>query len=86
MRTATYRVRRITLRAVRLARIGFRAARILATTKELPWLLRVLFVIGLVQVPVLPFDEVAMAIALAWLGLFHRSTLRAAFATAASTL
>jgi hypothetical protein len=68
----------------RAIRIGFRAAKILATSRDLPRLLRILFVIGCVQIPVLPFDEIALAIALAWLAIFHRSTLRAAITAAAN--
>lgn len=66
----------------RALRIAMRAARILATSRALPWPLRVLLVIGLIQIPMLPFDEVALVIALAWLGTAHRGTLRAAIATA----
>jgi hypothetical protein len=71
-------------RITRAIRIGFRAAKILARSPELPRTLRVLFVVGLVQVPVLPTDEIALAIALSWLAIFHRNTLRAAFTAAAS--
>ena len=70
--------------AMRVIRVCLRAARILATSNELPRTLRVLFVIGCVQIPVCPVDEVAMAIALGWLAIFHRATLRAAFVTAAA--
>jgi hypothetical protein len=68
--------------AGRQARILFRAARILATSRDLPVVLRVLFVVGCVQIPVLPFDELALAIALVWLFAFHRGTLRGALAKA----
>jgi hypothetical protein len=77
-------IRRITAQTVRLVRVSFRAARILATTKELPKVLRILFVIGCVQLPFSPVDEIALAIALGWLAIFHRATLRAAFVTAAA--
>lgn len=63
-------------KAWRGIRIGLRAARILATSKSLPVLLRVLLVVGCVQIPVLPVDEACLAIALGWLFLFHRGTLR----------
>jgi hypothetical protein len=69
-------------RAWRAVRIGLKAARILATSKALPLPLRILLVIGCIQIPVLPVDEIALAIALAWLALRHRGTLAAAFATA----
>ncbi len=64
--------------AAHSVQVYLRAARILATSQDLPWLLRILFVVGLIQIPVLPFDEIALAIALAWLALWHRDTLRGA--------
>jgi hypothetical protein len=72
-------------RVVRAVRIAFRAARILATDPQLPWLLRILFVIGCVQIPVCPVDEVAMALALGWLFLFHRDRLAHAVREARSS-
>jgi len=78
------RVRALGAAAVRVVRIGLRAARILATSRDLPRTLRVLFVIGLIQIPCLPTDEIALAIALGWMFIGHRATLRAAFATAAN--
>lgn len=63
-------------------RIGLKAARILALSKSLPLPLRVLLVVGCVQVPVLPVDEIALGVALGWLFLRHRGTLRDAIATA----
>ena len=51
-------------RIARAVRTGLRAARILATSNELPRTLRILFVIGLVQVPFCPLDEICLAIAL----------------------
>ena len=69
-------------KVARAVRTGLRAARILATSKDLPVALRILFVIGLAQLPMLPTDEIAMAIALTWLFIGHRATLRAAIETA----
>jgi hypothetical protein len=69
-------------KAGRAIRTGLRAARILATSKDLPLVLRALFVIGLVQIPCLPTDEIALAIALLWMFLGHRDTLRAAIVKA----
>ena len=69
-------------RIARAVRTGLRAARILATSNELPRTLRILFVIGLVQVPFCPLDEICLAIALGWMFLGHRATLRAAIETA----
>jgi len=68
--------------AWRQVRIILRAARILASGPGLPRLLRILFVIGLIQVPFLPFDELALGIALAWLFIGHRPALRAALESA----
>jgi hypothetical protein len=39
-------------------------------------------VIGMVQVPCLPTDEIALVIALTWLGLRHRDALRSAIVAA----
>jgi hypothetical protein len=60
---------------------GIRAAKILATTKELPVALRVLLVVGAIQTP-LPLDEVALLIALPWLWFGHRNVLAAAIVKA----
>lgn len=81
-RTAAGNVKRAARAAWKHARVLFRAARILATSRDLPVVLRVLFVIGCCQVPFLPFDELAFAIALAWLFAFHRGTLRGALVKA----
>lgn len=75
-------VKAFAARSWRFARVLFKAARILATSRDLPVVLRVLFVIGCIQIPVLPFDEIALAIALVWLALFHRGTLRGALVKA----
>lgn len=74
--------KRLALKAWRGLRIGMKAARILALSKALPWPLRVLLVLGCIQVPFLPTDELCLAVALGWLFLRHRGTLRAALATA----
>ena len=66
---------------VRGIRTGLRAAKILATTPELPVALRVLLVVGAIQTP-LPLDEVALLIALPWLFLGHRNVLRSAIVKA----
>lgn len=67
---------------LRGCRTGLRASRILATDSDLPLVLRVLFIVGCVQVPFLPFDEIALAVALGWLLIFHRASLRSAVAKA----
>ena len=82
--TITTQAKAAARQAMRTIRVCLRATRILATSNELPRTLRILFVIGCVQIPVLPFDEIAMAIALGWLAIFHRATLRAAFVTASA--
>ena len=63
-------------------RIGLRAARILAVSRALPLPLRVLLVLGCCQVPFLPVDEACLAVALGWLFLRHRGTLRDALGQA----
>src|SRR5450755_697582 len=77
-----HNIRQAARRAWRTVRIAMRAARILATSRALPWPLRALLIVGMVQIPCLPTDEVALVIALAWLGLRHRGTLRAAIVAA----
>lgn len=66
-------------------RRALRAAKSLSRDKRLPKWLRVLFVIGCVQIPVLPTDEVAMAIALTVLWFRHRAILLEAWLTAEVT-
>jgi hypothetical protein len=68
--------------ALAVVRTGMRAARLLASDASLPWPLRVLFVIGMIQIPCSPVDELALVVALAWLLIWHRAQLRSAFATA----
>ena len=69
-------------KVIRAVRTGLRAARILATSGELPRTLRILFVVGLVQVPFCPLDEICLAVALGWMFIGHRATLRAAIVKA----
>lgn len=82
----TSAAKRAAMATVRAVRIGMRAARLMATDRQLPKLLRILFVIGLVQIPCLPTDEIALAIALAWLFLRHRARLTSAIAEARATV
>ena len=72
-----------TLRKIaRAVRTGMRAAKILATSRDLPLMLRILFVVGCIQIPVCPLDEVCMAIALVWMFAAHRAALRNALTLA----
>jgi hypothetical protein len=64
----------------RLFRRALRTARTLATSRRLPAWLRVLLMIGCVQIPVLPFDEIALALALGIIAVFYRPVLRTAWA------
>jgi hypothetical protein len=48
---------------------------LLATDRRIPTWLRVLFVIGCVQIPVLPIDEIALCLAVGILLVFHRPLL-----------
>ena len=59
----------------------YRAGKQLVTDKRLPWWLRLLLAIGMIQTP-LPVDEIALAIALPVLLVFYREPLRDALATA----
>jgi len=80
--TAVKAVARVARTGYRAFRIAIRAARILASDRQLPLILRLLFVVGMVQIPCLPTDELALAVALLWLFLRYRARLRAAFAAA----
>lgn len=72
-------------RALRFARRVLRTAHSLARDSRLPKWLRVLFLIGCVQVPFLPFDEIALVAATAVLLISHRPILRDAWTRAAVT-
>jgi len=63
-------------------RIALRAGRILATSRALPLALRALLIVGMIQIPMLPTDEIALAIALGWIALRHRDALRSAIVAA----
>jgi hypothetical protein len=67
--------------AARSVRVALKAARILATSRELPLALRILLLVGMVQTP-LPIDEVALVIALPWLLIWHRAALGTAITEA----
>lgn len=62
-----------------------RTARSLATDKRLPAWLRVLFVVGCVQIPVLPIDEIALCAAVGILLIFHRPLLAETWAKTGAT-
>lgn len=62
-------------RGAAAVRRGVRIARALATDKRLPRWLRLLFAVGMVQIPVLPTDEIALALALAIVMLRYRRTV-----------
>lgn len=57
-----------------------RTGHALAKDSRLPKWLRILFVIGCVQIPVLPFDEIALVIATAIIAIRHRPVLWDAWA------
>lgn len=69
--------------AWRMFRRALRCAHSLARSKALPWWLRVMLVIGCIQIPVLPVDEIFLATALGIIAVFYRSTLRAAWTESA---
>ncbi len=72
-------------RVGRFLRRVLRTARALATDKRLPRWLRVLFVVGCVQIPVLPFDEIALVLAVSVMAVWHRPVFRAAWETSGGT-
>ena len=58
-------------------RIAWRAVPLLWTVRAVfPWTLRVLVIIGAIQIPVLPFDEIAAGIALIWIVARYRPLAR----------
>lgn len=66
-----------------MVRRALRCAHSLARSNKLPKWLRILFVIGCVQIPVLPVDELALLAAIAIMAVFYRPTLRAAWTESA---
>jgi hypothetical protein len=70
-------------RTWRTIKRSVRTGKILATDRGLPVWLRVLFIIGCIQIPVLPFDEIALVLAVAIMAVFYRSTMRLAWQRAA---
>ena len=61
-----------------LARV-VRCGRTLATDRRLPWWLRALFVVGCIQIPVLPVDEIALCVAVTILAVAYRPLLISAW-------
>lgn len=68
-------------RVWRFLRRVFRALRKLATDKRLPWWVRIMLVIGCIQIPVLPIDEIFLAASLTIIAIWYRAPLRDALAT-----
>lgn len=69
--------------SLRMARTGMLAARMLLTVrKALPWWLAALLIIGCIQVPFLPTDELALAAALLILWFRYRPLLRVCWCAA----
>jgi hypothetical protein len=70
-------------RAWRAARVGLLTVRYLVTIRRaFPRWLRVLLIIGAVQIPCLPTDELAAVIAVAVLVIRYRPALRVAWRAA----
>lgn len=69
-------------RALAAVRRYWQAARQLATDKRIPAWVRILLAIGCVQVPFLPFDEIALATALIIIAVRYRAPLADAVKTA----
>lgn len=55
-----------------MIRRTLRTARSLATDQRVPRWLRWLFLFGLLPIPVIPIDELALVVALGILATFHR--------------
>lgn len=68
--------------AWRVFRRVLRALRQLAKDRRIPRWLRILLIIGCIQIPVLPIDEIALIAALIIIGIWYRQPLRDALATA----
>lgn len=66
-----------------MVRRALRCAHTLARSNKLPKWLRILFVIGCVQIPVLPVDELALLAAVAIMAVFYRPTLKSAWSESA---
>lgn len=64
-------------------RRALRCAHTLARSDKLPRWLRVLFIIGCVQIPVLPIDELALIAAVGIMAVFYRPQLTHAWAESA---
>ena len=64
-------------KAIGQIRRGMRIARALATDSRIPRWLRALLVIGCIQIPVLPVDEICLASALIILAVRYRAVLAA---------
>lgn len=64
-------------RVWRVLRTAMRAARMLLTVrKAFPWWLRALIIVGAIQIPVLPVDELALAAAVIVLVVRFRPLLK----------
>ena len=68
-------MRKVASKVIGQVRRGMRIARALATDSRIPRWLRVLLVIGCIQIPVLPIDEICLAAALIILAVRYRSVL-----------
>ena len=79
----TARVTATAVKGWRAVRLALRTIGYLVTMRRaFPLPLRILLVIGAIQVPVLPTDEIAAVIAVTWLMLRYRPTLRVAYRAA----
>lgn len=78
---------RLAARSWRLARVTWGSARLLfAVRQALPWWLRLLLCIGMVQVPFLPTDEICLAIAVTVILVRYRALARAVWHESAATV
>ena len=75
-------IRQAVTRTLRAAKRTLRALKQLATDKRIPRWLRILLAVGMVQIPVLPVDEICLVAALAIMAIWYRAPLRDALATA----
>ena len=76
-RAAHETAREISTHRRELHRIAWQAVRLLWTVRAaFPWTLRALVVVGCIQIPLLPTDEIAAVVALVWIVARYRPLAR----------
>jgi hypothetical protein len=75
-------MRQAVSRTLRACKRTLRAVKQLATDQRIPHWLRILLAVGMVQIPVLPVDEICLVTALVIIAVRYRQPLLDALATA----